>query len=492
MVPTEQGSPRADDGPRSGAEGRTPGAALRAGPLVLAALAWLTGADAGLAQSDGPLAPPEALDQPLSGEEEAWARTAWAYFAGPPPAEGAQLPAPSPSPAGAGLWLVPARSGTPVATMWSVGDQLAALVIVRRLEIIGDREFDQRLSGLLGFLNSMPLAFGELPNRLYATDTGAGLGEDLQAGVAGWSSVDTGRLLIWLRIVAEERPEFASYIRSAVARLSVCGIRSDEGRLQGARPDETGTTYLAETARGYDAYAVQGYRAWGLAAPLPGSASGDFEVDVDGVRFPLAEDVTGMAPVMTTPPAYLGLEFAFEALGPEPDEDMAGGRGAEDLLAVVHDLQARRFAETGVPTARADFRRSEEPFTVYGTVLANGFPWSTVDPAGAAQPRLALLSTRAAFGLDVFFEGDFVDTLGALTRELQDPNLGWYEGRYEDTGAYELTRTSATNAFVLEAIAYRHIGPLFPAAARPEELGEVGPDCRLPLAAPPDTSGDVP
>jgi hypothetical protein len=45
---------------------------------------------------------------------------------------------------------------------------------------------------------------------------------------------------------------------------------------------------------------------------------------------------------------------------------------------------------------------------------------------------------------------------------------------------------------VLEAIAYRHIGPLFPATARPEELGEVGPDCRLPLAAPPDTSGDVP
>lgn len=459
---------------------------------MLAVLASLAGAKAGLAQPEPPLRQPEALDQPLTAEEEAWARTAWAYFAGPPLAEGAPAPVASEVPAGSGLWLVPARSGTPVATMWSVGDQLAALVIAHRLEIIGDREFDQRLSGLLGFLNSMPLAFGELPNRLYATDTGASLGEDLQPGVAGWSSVDTGRLLIWLRVVAEERPEFASYIRGAVARLNVCGVRSEEGRLQSARPGESGTTYLAETARGYEAYAAQGYRAWGLEAALPGSASGDFELDLDGVRFPLTEDVTGMAPVMTTPPTYLGLEFGFEALGPEPDEAVAGGRGAEDLLAVIHDLQARRFAETGVPTARADFRRSEEPFTVYGTILANGFPWSTVEPGGAARPRLALLSTRAAFGLDLFFDGDLVDTLAVLTRELQDPNLGWYEGRYEETGAYEATRTSATNAFVLEAIAYRHLGPLFPAAARPGELGETGPECRLPLAAPPEVPGDAP
>src|SRR3712207_5327893 len=155
------------------------------------------------------------------------------------------------------------------------------------------------------------------------------LGEDLQEGVAGWSAVDTGRLLIWLRVVAEERPEYGSFIRSAVSRLSVCGVLSEDLRLQGARSGEAGTTYVAETPRGYDAYAVQGYRAWGLAAPRPEMSSGDSEIVVDGVSFPLTKDATNMAPVMTTPPAYLGLEFAFEPLGAEPDEEVAGGRDAE-------------------------------------------------------------------------------------------------------------------------------------------------------------------
>jgi len=80
-----------------------------------------------------------------------------------------------------------------------------------------------------------------------------------------------------------------------------------------------------------------------------------------------------------------------------------------------------------------------------------------------------------------------VDALARLTRQLHDPNLGWYEGRYERTGAYETTRTSITDAFVLEAIAYRRFGPLFAQEARPGTLGEAVPSgtgqCRLPLAS---------
>jgi hypothetical protein len=159
-------------------------------------------------------------------------------------------------------------------------------------------------------------------------------------------------------------------------------------------------------------------------------------------------------------------------------------------MTAVHDLQARRYTEAGLPTARADFRRSEEPFTLYGTILANGYPWSTVDPGGTLYSRLDLISTRAVFGLDAFFDGEAVDTLTALTADLHDPAAGWYEGRYEVTGAYEVTRTSATNAFVLEAIAYRHLEALFPREAWPEKIGAaipVGGSCRLPLAAPPPT-----
>jgi hypothetical protein len=426
------------------------------------------------------------LDTPLTEEELAWAQAAWAYFAGPPPA----ADAPTPPQLAPGPGVVPFQAGSPFATPWSMGDQVAATVLAHRLGLIGDREFDQRFTRLLTFISSMPLAFGELPNRFYSPETGAMLGEDLAEGQAGWSAVDTGRLLVWLRIAAEQHPEFASFIRNAVGRFSVCGVLSQESRLQWTRPGENGTEYAAETSRGYDSYAVQGYRAWGLDAPIPETGPANSEIDIDGVRFPLDVDVTAQAPIMTTPPAYMGLEFGFLTLGPLSGEEVAGGLSSGDLMTAVYDLQARRLTEDGLPTARADFRRSEEPFTLYGTVLANGYAWSTVDPNGTVHPGLDLISTRAVFALDAFFDGEVIDSLRAITAELYDPASGWYEGRYEATGAYETTRTSATNAFVLEAIAYRHLGALFPKEAWPGELGpatSVGATCRLPLAAPQPT-----
>ena len=454
----------------------------------------------------GGLSPePGAEPVVLPEQDLAWARTAWAYFTGlPSPAPG-QAPAPPdpaqsgpqggapsgqpapPAPAVPGTGLVPARAGSPVASMWSMGDQVAALLIARRFELIDAQEFDRRFTRILMFLSTMPLAFGELPNRFYSTDTGAMLGADLLDGTAGWSAVDTGRLLIWLRIAAEEHPAFASYIRNAVARWSVCGVLSESGRLQTTAPGENGPAFSVETARGYDAYAIQGYRAWGVEAPLPPLEPSPFEIEVGGTLLSLQEDVTNQAPVMTTPPAYLGLEFGFDPLG-SAAEEVAGGRDAEELMQVVHDIQARRWEEEDIPGARADFRRSEEPFTIYGTILANGYPWSVIEPGGAVRTDLPLLTTRGAFALDAFFDGPYADTLMLLAGQLHDPALGWYEGRYEMTGAYETTRTSATNAFVLESIAYRLFGPLFADTARPETLIPIAPDasgaCRLPLAAP--------
>jgi len=273
--------------------------------------------------------------------------------------------------------------------MWSVGDQLAATLIAHRLGLIGDRELDQRLTQLVAWLNNAPLAFGELPNRFYSTDTGAMLGEDLQEGLAGWSAVDTGRLLVWLRVAVEEQPQFASYIRNAVSRFSVCSVLSDQARLQRTRPGEAGTEYAIETPRGYDSYAVQGYRAWGLDAPIPAGGAADFEIEIDGLRFPVDQDVTSQAPVMTTPPAYMGLEFGFLTLGPLSGEEVGGGRAGEDLLQAVHDLQARRLANEGVPTARADFAVRKSPSTCTGRCWPTAIPGprsSRTGPRGPTSP----------------------------------------------------------------------------------------------------------
>jgi hypothetical protein len=443
-----------------------------------------------------PEIPPPALPEEVLG----WARTAWAYFApqppAPPPAPATVQPAccccgqgdaPEPPPPGPGWGLAPAVAGSSFATPWSLGDELSAVLIARRLGFTDAIDFDRRLTSIIVFLNTVPLAFGELPNRFYSTQSGAMLGPDLQEGLAGWSAVDAGRLLIWLRIAAEEHPAYAAPIRNAVRRWSVCEVLSESGRLQGTTPGEAAPTFAVETARGYDAYAVQGFRAWGLDLPLPPLDSSPFEIEVGGLRLPVQEDVTNQAPVLTTPPAYLGFEFGFEPLGEAPEE-VAGGREARALLQAVHDIQESRWEEEGLPSARAEFRRLEEPYSVTGTILAGGYPWSVVAQGGAERPDLALATTRGAFALDAFFDDGFTDALALFVRDLNEPGAGWFEGRYEATGGIEGTRTSMTNAFVLEAVAHQAFGPLFPESVRPLDLAPVTRDdtgaCRLPLALP--------
>lgn len=455
----------------------------------------------------------------LSAEEMVWARAAWQYFAPETPVVRPQVAAPpigtqgkapslnqgpavvqqpvapqrpplqtGPRASVPANTLVPARAGVPVATMWSVGDQVAALVLARRMDIIDSREMDRAFSALLAFLNTMQISADQLPNRFYGTENNDMLGADLKPGDAGWSAVDVGRLLIWLRIAAEEYPQFAPYIRNAVARWNVCLVQSASQQLVAARPSDKGAEFTPETARGYDAYAAQGYRAWGMALPLPPVTPVPAQIRIYGTAFPIYESKGTTAPITTTPPAYLGLEFGFDPLAAPQvaPEEMSGGRSARDVMVVLHDIQAERLAETGSLTARSDFRRSVEPFSMVGAVMADGYPWSVTDAEGKVRPSLALVTTRAAFAMATFFDSPYTHALDLSVQPLFDPSLGWYEGRYEETGGYETTRTSATNAFVLEAIAYRHFRSLFPAAARPAELVAVAKDgpaaCKLPLA----------
>ena len=45
--------------------------------------------------------------------------------------------------------------------------------------------------------------------------------------------------------------------------------------------------------------------------------------------------------------------------------------------------------------------------------------------------------------------------------EMYHPQRGWYEGRYENSSAYEKSITLKTNAGVLEALLYKSNGKLY-------------------------------
>ena len=107
----------------------------------------------------------------------------------------------------------------------------------------------------------------------------------------------------------------------------------------------------------------------------------------------------------------------------------------------LYQAQETRWRREKILTARAQYSRSTAPWEVYDSLFANGYAWNTLADDGRYAPELALLSTRAIFGLWALWDTRYTDALH-LGRLHQDEKRGWFEGRYEANGGYNATFTS--------------------------------------------------
>jgi hypothetical protein len=389
----------------------------------------------------------------LTDTEREWAKSAWSYFA---------------KNKKGGTSLVSSTAQGPSVSMWNVADYLAALVAARGLDIINDQEFDNSLSAALGFLNDMRLFRGRLPNKVYNAENGATVDYANQPAEIGWSAVDIGRLLIWLGITKARYPRYAEYVDRVVLGWDFCDVVGKDRFLYGAEPAGDKLNLHRETDRGYEDYAAIGYRLWGFdiaTPPRPATV-----VPIHGIGFGSDERPGRLEPVMTGPSVLAGLEFHWDPAIDKPRPSADGGSGsAADLAERVYEVQELRHEKAGIATARSDYRRSSDPYYVYDTILAAGQPWNVLGSDGRYQPHLALVSTGAALGMWALWNTRYTDTLARLVEGLRNGDQGWVEGRYEDTGGYEWTISSATNAVILEALLHKVQGELY----RPRSGGDV-------------------
>lgn len=207
-----------------------------------------------------------------------YARAAWGYFqANTDPNTG----------------LILDRSDLKGATLWGLGDYLAALHVARTLDIISVKEFDQRTRHLLGALLKIKLFSGELPNRGYDTrnlqpvDYG---GNPVPEGT-GWSSLDTGRVMAALHMLKTCHPEYTAAVDNIVLDWSYLRVVRD-GFLGSAIviKDQNGRSLprvLPETRLGYEEYAARAFQIWGFHADHS-AVGGEYEKTmIEGMEIPI-------------------------------------------------------------------------------------------------------------------------------------------------------------------------------------------------------------
>lgn len=391
-----------------------------------------------------PVGPPQPAtcprpDLPLSAADAQSARLAWRYFE---------------DHTTAATGLVPDRSDLPGATLWGVGDYLAALQSAQGLGLIDRPAFDGRVRQLLGALRQMPLFAGELPHRAYSTLSLEPItyGGNARAEGNGWSGLDIGRLLVALHQLKTCHPEYTDAVDRTVLDWSFLRVirngqvaKAEFTQGQGGR-DRIQIT--PATQLGYEEYAARAFQLWGFDAHQSAPASRYTTLDLEGQAVPVQRVGLELAQSQTTSTPFVlyGLEFGLEP-------------AMRSLLQPMFQAEANRYQRSGQLSASGTALIAQAPYVVHSPLQANGQPWPAVADDGSAAPQGRIVSTAVALAYEALFpEAAYAQTLANAVRDRADPSQGYYEGLYEADSRPAQGFSSGTNSLILQTILHRTTG----------------------------------
>jgi hypothetical protein len=343
--------------------------------------------------------------------------------------------------------MVGALGSYPDTTVWDIGSGLAALYCGHELGLMDDAPYDLQMRRVLHTLEHVDLFDGAAFNKSYSTRTGAMAGRERGSSRrgSGWSAIDVGRLLLWLKIIAVHQPQYAADAAAVAHRLSAARVVRD-GYLQGSSLERDGRVHDFQEGRiGYEQYAARGFAAW--AFPVANALDLNRNaVPITVMGKNLVADVRGKDRLTAEPFALMGLE-----LGLTPEARAV----TEQLLAAMEE----RYRRSGRLTMLAEDAINLAPhYFFYYCAYTNGkeFAIDVQDPAASVDgPRW--VSTKAAFAWRVLYPSDYTAKVLAAVMPSRDP-AGWDSGVYEGDGRSTGTANVNTEAVILEAALFRKRG----------------------------------
>lgn len=355
----------------------------------------------------------------------------------------------------------------PSTTLWDTASYISGMVAAYELCLIEKTEFDDRILRLLTTVKGLKLFRKELPNKVYHTKTGAQVDYTNKPGEIGFSALDIGRFLVWMRILKNRYPYLGNTIDSVLLKWDYSNVIDPQGLLVGAYVDsETNETKYAQEGRlGYEEYAAKGFALWGFRPLLAHRAEPFLTASIFGVQVPY----DGRDPrifhsqnyVVTESYLLDGLELDFDL----PHDDSSGDQVHSDgwraeFADRIYRVQEARYRNTGFLTARSEHNVKGPPYFTYDTIFSDGYPWNTVTPRGDYSPDHAAIASKAAMGLWSLWDTPYTQRLFDAVIELYNPENGIYEGLYErGQGKIEIY-TANNNGIILAALLHKVQGKI--------------------------------
>jgi hypothetical protein len=365
----------------------------------------------------------------------------------------------------------------PSTTLWDTASYISGLVSAYELCLIEKPEFDKRILKLLTTFRNLKLFRNEMPNKVYHTKTGAQVDYTNKPGEIGFSALDIGRFMVWMRIVRNRYSYLANTIDRMLLRWDYSNIIDKDGALVGAAVDKDTkeTIYIQEGRLGYEEYAAKGFALWGFKPYFAHRAEPYLTTNIFDVRIPY----DGRDPrifhsqnyVVTESYLLDGLELNWDL----PHDDVSNDRTHSDgwraeFADRIYQVQQNRFEIEGYMTARSEHNVKGPPYFTYDTIFSDGYPWNTVTPRGDYAPEHAAVATKAAFGLWALWDTYYTDILYDAVIELFDPDRGFYEGLYEGGNGHIEIQTANNNGILLGSLLHKVQGRILTASNAKSEV----------------------
>ena len=381
------------------------------------------------------------ITNPLTPEEQGYAKTAWQYFVTNYQKE---------------TGFVNSTGGYPSGTLWDMGNYLMALNAVKWMGIIDQKEFDSRLTKFIASMAALRLIDNALPNKVYnaANSQMTDYGNKPSEKGLGWSALDIARLLAALRGLQDCNPQYKDSINALVGKWDLKRAIKD-GALFGAVVKENGDLMPVQEGRlGYEEYAARCFELWGFKAPKALSFEPYQMFTIYGV--PIPADTRGYqetnANNYVVSESYLldGIEFGFI------------GDQMKDYANRVFEVQKRRYEATGQLTAVSEDNIDGPPYFLYNTIFSNGEAWATITEKNVQMREKRTISTKAAFGWRYIYpQSEYAKKLFEVAKTLMNPDKakgGFFAGMYEETKVPNKSMTGNTNGLIIEILYYKARG----------------------------------
>ena len=379
------------------------------------------------------------ISNPLTPEEEKYAKTAWQYFLNNYQPE---------------TGFTNSTGGYPSGTLWDMGNYLMALNAARWMNLIEQSDFDVRINKFLTSLGNLRLFEDTLPNKVYNAADGQLVdygNNPIERGI-GWSALDIGRMLAAFHVIRTCHPQYSDWLKSIVDKWGVEKSIKD-GYMYGAAVLPDGQTLPVQEGRlGYEEYAARGYELWGFKVPKAASFEPFKLVEIYGIQIPVDtrnyQDTNANNYVVSESYILDAIEFGF--LGDQ----------MKQYAANVLEVQQRRYEATGQLTAVTEDNIDGPPYFLYNTIFSNGKAWATITEKNELHPKLRSISTKAAFGWRYIFpESQYAQKLFEVAKGLMSPDGGgFYAGLYEESKQPNKALTGNTNGLIMEILYYKARG----------------------------------